>query len=150
MKPALLTAVFLVGCGARIEGEVDDAGAKAAVIVDTGTSTPPGCPTLKPESGASCIASSGVPDEHFYCHYFAGESACAAEHKCTQHDGTGAPAHIYGFGEDCTFVAGDCAEGKTCGRVFENDGACIVACKRACRCDRATGTLKCTPIACGP
>ncbi|MBI2394292.1 MAG: hypothetical protein HYV09_32270 [Deltaproteobacteria bacterium] len=155
MKPWCLAIILgLAGCGGRISEDPSNssAGARggtggATSADDAAPSATAGCPILLPTSGQSCIASSGIPDDHFYCHYFLPGDTCATEVKCTQRDGSGEPAHFYTYGKSCAFPIADCVHGKACGSVFERDGACIVACTRACKCG-PSGRLECKPIAC--
>jgi len=99
------------------------------------------CPLSPPPHGQACLATSGIYDDNFYCHYFASPSACSNPIKCSN-------TKFYVVGsEDCSFKATACVAGAPCGRVVERDGACIVACERVCQCG-TDGKLRCSPITC--
>ena len=130
----------LAGCGARV-----DVGpgyfAETSVGPEPG-STGTGCPTTVPANGTACSATSGRKDDNFYCHYFASNDACVRAVKCSN-------MQFLSFSSsgDCSYKASACVEGADCERVFERDGACIVACNRVCQCGSA-GKLVCRSIGC--
>jgi hypothetical protein len=143
--------VLAGACGGKVEGITTDAAAidSSRSGDDVLPSTPAGCPTTMP-TGGPCTSTQGPESrEHFYCHYFTSGATCPIEWKCTE-KGTSALTFIGGGGGSCTLKVDDCNDGKPCGVVFETSGACIVECKRVCRCDAPTGKLTCTSIACGP
>ncbi len=126
-----------LGCSGRVAAEPSD----AAPTSETGPGGSPaagGCPTIVPPTGGEACTG-GV----YYCHYFKSETDCVTSIKCTFKGSS----HIWvgGSGSDCTFPASACDEGKPCERVFEPEGACIVAGVRVCQCSMGS-TLRCTSL----
>jgi hypothetical protein len=154
-----------VGCGAKIEAEtvridsgpdayavtdsteiVDVAVSKreGGTVADTGLWTGIGCPSAQPIDHSVC--SSTIPGGTFYCLYFLGGSDCATSWKCS--DWLGPPTRFGGGEEDCTIRSAVCTEGAPCGSMGPADGSCFVECTKVCRCDAASGTLKCEKLEC--
>lgn len=153
-----LSTSALVGCGARTGLREDRSDGGASVgddgLIDLegggedGDTIPiegPGlglCPSAPPNPGDPC------GDYTHYCHYYAAASStCVRSAWCRYNE-----SRKFAFEPiskcDDRFAASSCDEGLPCGIVVPPLARCVVACARACACEKSTGLLRCSPLSC--